>query len=87
MKYLYSSLIEESIASSQIEGAATTREVAKDMIVSERPPRTHDEKMILNNFYAMQFISRNKKSPIDIDTILNLQQILTKGTLENSSDE
>ena len=39
-RYLVSSLMEEAIASSQIEGAATTRRVAKDMLRTGRRPRT-----------------------------------------------
>ena len=87
IKYLHSSLMEESIASSQIEWAVTTREVAKEMILSQRLPRTHDEKMILNNYHAMQFVSRNKKHTLTIDSILNLHQILTQWTLESEYDE
>ena len=34
-RYLISSLMEEAIYSSQMEGAATTRKVAKDMIIME----------------------------------------------------
>jgi hypothetical protein len=48
-RYLINSLIEEAIASSQLEGASTTREVAKDMLRSGRKPRDPSERMILNN--------------------------------------
>ena len=37
-QYYVSSLIEEAITSSQLEGATTTREVAKDMIRKSRQP-------------------------------------------------
>ena len=49
----FSSLVEESITSSQLEGAATTREVAKEMIRSGRSPRDKSEQMIFNNYQAM----------------------------------
>ncbi|MFZ4766176.1 MAG: hypothetical protein ACOYMN_14595 [Roseimicrobium sp.] len=39
-QYHVSSLMEEAITSSQLEGAATTREVARDMLRSSRPPGT-----------------------------------------------
>jgi hypothetical protein len=55
-RYLLSSLMEDSITSSQMEGAATTRDVAKAMIRSRRPPRDRSERMILNNFLTMQRI-------------------------------
>src|SRR4051794_17467164 len=43
-RYLVRSLIEESITSSQLEGAATTREVAKEMLREGRPPRDRSER-------------------------------------------
>src|SRR5258707_506911 len=55
--YLVRSLIEEAITSSQLEGAATTREVAKAMIREGRVPRDRSERMILNNYRTMQRIS------------------------------
>ncbi len=39
-RYLISSLMEEAITSSQLEGAVTTRDVAKEMIRTGRKPRT-----------------------------------------------
>ena len=46
-RFLISSLMEEAIASSQLEGAVTTREVAKSMLRTKRKPKNHSEKMIL----------------------------------------
>ena len=43
-RYMLNSLIEEAITSSQLEGAATTREVAKEMIRTKRKPVTLDER-------------------------------------------
>ncbi len=42
-RYLYNSLMEEAIASSMLEGAVTTREVAKEMLRTKRPPRDKAE--------------------------------------------
>ena len=55
-RYLISSLMEEAIASSQIEGAATTRKVAKEMLREGRPPTNKAEKMILNNYQTIRKI-------------------------------
>ena len=52
-RYIINSLIEEAITSSQLEGAATTRDIAKEMIRSGRRPVSEGERMILNNFRAM----------------------------------
>src|SRR5215510_9554534 len=54
-RYVVSSLMEEAITSSQLEGASTTRQVAKEMLRSKRPPRTDGERMIRNNFQAMEW--------------------------------
>jgi Fic family protein len=82
-RYLVNSLIEESIRSSQLEGAATTRLVAKDMIRSGRPPRDRSERMIANNFAAMRFIGDRRHEPLTPDLIFELHRIVTEGTLDD----
>jgi Fic family protein len=84
-RYLVSSLIEESITSSQLEGAATTYKVAKEMLRQGRKPRTHGEQMIYNNYAAMQFIRAKKDLPITPELILQLQSTMTESTLEDES--
>ena len=54
--YIVSSLIQESITSSQLEGAATPRAEAKEMLRTGRPPRDKSERMILNNYLTMRRI-------------------------------
>ena len=44
-RYLVNSLIEEAITSSQLEGAATTRRVAREMLRSGRRPRDRSERL------------------------------------------
>jgi Fic family protein len=81
--YLIRSLVEEAISSSQVEGAATIRKVAKEMILQGRDPVDKDEQMILNNFKAMQFIRDYKEKPLTSSMILELHKILTDKTLDN----
>lgn len=82
--YLISSLImEEAISSSQLEGASTTRRVAKDMLVSSRKPKTEDEQMIANNYLLMQEVKRTKNEELAIDMILEFHRIATRGTKQN----
>ncbi len=82
--YLLSSLvIEESISSSQLEGASTTRRVAKDMLESDRKPRNEDEQMIVNNYLLMKEVKRVKDEELSIDMILKFHEIATRGTTEN----
>ncbi len=82
-RYVYSSLIEEAISSSQLEGAATTRRVAKDMLRAGREPRTPGERMILNNFLAMEHVRDTFREPITPERILELHRIVTVDSLEN----
>lgn len=82
--YLVNSLIEEAITSSQLEGASTTRKVAKEMLRQSRKPKDNSEKMIVNNYHAMQFINDMKDEKLTPSMILELHRILTEGTMENS---
>ncbi|NLA34185.1 MAG: Fic family protein [Actinobacteria bacterium] len=85
-KYLVSSLIEEAISSSQLEGASTTRREAKDMLRTGRKPVTHGEKMILNNFRAMELAAEESQSPLDVNVVMSLHRQVTAGTLEDERD-
>lgn len=82
-QYLISSLINEAITSSQLEGAVTTRMVAKEMIRTGRKPRNRSEKMILNNYATMRRISEIKDQPLTKELVFNLHRMVTEGTLEN----
>lgn len=81
--YLINSLIEESITSSQLEGAATTRKVAKEMLRQKRKPQDRSETMIVNNFNAMEFINENSTEELTPELIYELHRILTVNTLDN----
>ncbi len=82
-QYIVHSLIQEAITSSQIEGAATTRRVAKEMLRSGRPPRDKSEQMILNNFHTMQKISIWKEQPLSPDLVFEIHRTVTDQTLDN----
>jgi Fic family protein len=86
-KYIISSLMEEAIASSQIEGAATTREVAKRMLQEDRKPKNKDEKMIVNNYATVKHIVALKNETITPNKILEIHRMITTGTLEKSEYE
>lgn len=81
--YFQRSLIEEPFMSSVLEGAATTRAMAQKMIDENRPPKTHDEIMVLNNYHAMRFIRTRYEDPLTPAVILELHRILTKETLRD----
>lgn len=80
--YLVNSLMEEAIRSSQLEGATTSRRVAKDLLRSGRPPKDRSERMIVNNYLALQFM-RDVGGTLTPSVVLELQRILTEGTLDN----
>ena len=84
-RYLVSSIMEEAIASSQLEGAVTTREVAKEMLRQQRRPKDKSEQMIVNNYLTIQKILEWKGRKITQDALLELHGIVTNGTLEDSS--
>ncbi|MDP3589646.1 MAG: Fic family protein [Methylobacter sp.] len=81
--YLVGSLIEEAISSSQLEGASTTRNVAKEMLRQDRKPKDHSEQMIFNNYQAMQFIREYKEEKLTPAMILQLHRLLTEATLDD----
>lgn len=78
--YLLKDLIEdEAISSSQLEGAATTTKVAKDLLKRQRGPRTPDEKMIIGNFRMMQCAWKSRDKPLSADLITELHQVGVEG--------
>jgi Fic family protein len=81
-RYLMRSLIEEAITSSQLEGAVTTREVAKQMLSTGRKPRDKSERMILNNYLTMQRIRDLRDSPLTPDLVIDLQRMVGDQALD-----
>ena len=82
-----SSMMEESIASSQIEGAATTTKEAKRMLRDNVDPKNRSERMILNNYRAMEFIRSNLQRELSPEFIRELHGIVTHDILKESEYE
>jgi len=82
--YIASTLIQESITSSQLEGAATTRGIAKEMIRTGRPPRDKSERMILNNYHTMQRIRVLRNQPLTPELVLEIHSLVTADTLDHN---
>lgn len=85
-RYVVRSLIEEAITSSQLEGATTTRRVAKEMILTGREPRTRSERMILNNYQGVLFVREIAEEDLTPEAIVELHRVLTEGTLDDPRD-
>jgi Fic family protein len=84
-RFLVNSLMEEAIRSSQLEGATTSHVVAKEMLRSGREPKDLSERMIVNNYRAMQFMRNEMGSTLSPESVLELHRILTEGTLDDPS--
>jgi Fic family protein len=82
-RYVVNSLIEEAIRSSQLEGASTSRKVAKEMIRSGRRPRDRSERMILNNYNAMRRVVELRDVDLTPELICEIHRIVTDGTLDD----
>ncbi len=84
-KLIRHGILEEAIASSQLEGAHTTRLAAKMMILEKRPPKTKDEQMIYNNYLTMCSLDDEYQGlKLSEDLLLKMHVQLTKGTLPES---
>jgi Fic family protein len=86
-RYLISSIMEEAIASSQLEGAVTTRKIAREMLEQNRKPKNKSEQMILNNYHAMKWIVRNKNITLTPERLLEIHLMITSTTLDEKEDE
>ncbi|HET7121781.1 MAG TPA: Fic family protein [Solirubrobacterales bacterium] len=82
-RFLVNSLMEEAIRSSQLEGATTSRVVAKEMLRTGRAPRDRSELMILNHFRALEFMREEMGKELTPELILELHRIVTEGTLKD----
>lgn len=83
LSFLKNSLLEEAIASSQLEGAATTTNVAKELIKSGRKPHSESEQMILNNYRAIKEIETKTDQPLSLELILEIHELMTTQTEAN----
>lgn len=85
-RYIISSLMDEAIASSQLEGASTEYKVAKEMLRTGRKPKDKNEQMIVNNWKALQYIRTNIRNKFSKEKICELQAILTQEAIDDPKD-
>lgn len=85
--YLISSIMEEAIASSQMEGASTTRRIAKDMLRKQLKPINKSQQMIVNNYDTISRISKDSNADFSIDSLLEIHRSISRNTLLNSEEE
>lgn len=85
--YLISSIMEEAIASSQMEGASTTRRIAKDMLRKQLKPINKSQQMIVNNYETISKISKNKFADFSVEGLLDIHHSISHKTMDDPEDE
>ena len=78
-----SSMMEESIASSQLEGASTTTKLAKKLLRSNLEPKDRSQRMIYNNYRAMQLLKEHLNEPLSSELIKEIHMTITDGLMED----
>ena len=87
-KYVTRGIMEEAIASSQLEGADTSRRYAKQMIAENIKPRNKSDWMILNNHVVLSRIDEDYRTrSLSREMLLELHAELTKNTLDSEDEE
>ncbi|HGM7176662.1 TPA: Fic family protein [Serratia marcescens] len=81
--YLHDFINEESIASSQLEGASTTRTAAKKMLAENRSARNESEKMILGNSRLMKLAWDSSAMDMSMGLLLEFHREATQGIDDN----
>ena len=84
--YLSSSLMEEAIYSSKMEGASTTRIVAKEMLRKKKSPQNKSQQMIANNYNTIQYIVEHKDEPLTEEALLHIHRLMTEKIMDNPED-
>jgi Fic family protein len=86
-KLITRGIMEEAIASSQLEGAATSRQAAKKMLREGRKPTNKSEQMIVNSYVAMKAIEDEyKDKEMSLDLILEFHSLITKDTQDSQGE-
>jgi len=69
-----------------MEGASTTRIVAKDMLRKKKSPQNKSQQMIVNNYNTIQYIVEHKDEPLTEELLLTIHRLMTEKTLDNPED-
>ncbi|MDA8211293.1 MAG: Fic family protein [Clostridia bacterium] len=81
-KVKFEALIDEALHSSAIEGAFSTKKRTKEMVEKKSKPVNKSERMIINNYLALNYILENLHKPLDEEIVLSIYRILTEDTLD-----
>ncbi|EMK0255602.1 Fic family protein [Salmonella enterica] len=75
---------DESIASSQLEGAATTRKVALQILREGRNPKSEGDKMIIGNNRLMNLAWESRNDPMSKELFLSFHETACSGIDDNT---
>lgn len=81
-RLIIGSLLTEAFYSSTLEGAVSTRDRAKELIQQGKKPRTKDERMIVNNYLAMEFLREHRDDDLTPGLLMELHAILSRDALD-----
>ncbi|MCL2144058.1 MAG: Fic family protein [Endomicrobia bacterium] len=76
-EYSANAKMEEAIASCRLEGAQAARKEAKEMLRKNTPAKNESERMIINNYRALNFIEKNAGQKLTADFIKQIHAIMT----------
>jgi Fic family protein len=86
-EFFIKALFEESISSSLIEGAVTTRDDARVMLATGDKPKNKSERMIANNYATIRFVRENAARELTPELLLEIHALITRDTLDDSAQE
>lgn len=79
---LLDSLADESFYSSTIEGAFSTRKIAKELATNKRTPANKSEQMIYNNHLALKYGIEDKSIKLTEELMLQMFDLVSKDSLD-----
>ncbi len=87
-KLISRGIMEEAIASSQLEGAATSRQAAKKMLREGRKPRNKSEQMIVNAYLSMKQVEETYiDAKLSLDIVKEMHSLITNETLDSEGKQ
>lgn len=75
-RYILTSLFDEAISSSLLEGASTTRQEARELLTSGRKPANRGEQMVWGNYQGMEWVRARRGEPLSVPFLLELHAAL-----------
>jgi Fic family protein len=84
---IFDTLLSEAFHSSSIEGAHSTKKRTEEIIKKQLTPEDKSERMIFNNYKALEYIFDNKERKLDDEFVLSLHKMISEDTLDEKEDE